>query len=103
MEKNLLSTRFLTKGQGMERLNTICHGRSVLSGSINQSEYKFLVQGFGPEENTWEPKENLDCPELIKAFEDKVKMRKEQGKRKSVGTEDGEPAAKKLHPGEDMR
>ena len=30
-------------------------------------------------------------------------MRKEQGKRKSVGTEDGEPAAKKLHPGEDMR
>ena len=40
---------------------------------------------------------------MIKAFEDKVKMRKEQGKRKNVGTEDGEPAAKKLHPGEDMR
>ena len=33
-----------------------------------------------------------------------MKMRKEQGKRKSVGGEDGDtPAAKKLHPSEDMR
>ena len=46
--------------------------------------YMIMVQGFGPEENTWEPRENLDCPELIKGFEDKVKMKKEQSKRKGI-------------------
>lgn len=68
--------------------------------------YISLIQGFGPEENTWEPKENLDCPELIKAFEDKLKLRKEQSKRKagSVSGEEGaEPPSKKLHPSEDIR
>ena len=43
-----------------------------------------LGQGFGPEENSWEPRENLECPELIKSFEDEVKMKKDQSKRKGI-------------------
>ena len=42
----------------------------ILDRRIRNGKPEYLIswKGFGPEEDTWEPKSNLDCPEILKVY-----------------------------------
>lgn len=55
-------------------------GKRVVKGRI---EYLLKWKGYNDDENTWEPKDNLDCTELLADFESREKEKREKRKSES--------------------
>jgi len=69
----------------------------VVDMRFNKGKKEFLLKwkGYPDSENTWEPKDNLDCPELINEFESNWKKKQNEEKKKKRSKDDDEGGSSK--------
>jgi len=69
----------------------------ILKKRINKGKVEYYLKwvGYSEEENTWEPSDNLDCPELIQKYEDELKSKEQAEKSKKRKGEESSGGSKK--------
>lgn len=73
----------------------------VIDKRIRQGKVEYLLKwrGYDSDENTWEPRDNLQCSELVEAYEKMHQKPKipsgSKGKGKRIASEKREPAKKR--------
>jgi len=77
----------------------------ILDKRIRNSKVEYLIkwEGYPDTENTWEPQENLDCPDIISAYEEKAQKKKEEKKRKKEAESSGGKKKQKVVEEEDNK
>jgi len=77
----------------------------ILDKRVRNSKVEYLIkwEGYPDTENTWEPQENLDCPDIISAYEEKAQKKKEEKKRKKEAESSGGKKKQKVVEEEDNK
>lgn len=66
----------------------VCVEIVSLHSFARQVEYLLKWRNYSDNDNTWEPVEHLECPELIKAFEDERKKKEKEEERRNRDDKD---------------